>query len=401
MSFLQINTLSDIPVEDAKLLGHNEITTTLVNFLSSKNVIGPLTIAIHGDWGSGKTSIMKTVIRNLQNSRIKPLFFEAWKHEYSDPSLALVEHVISGSARIKGKTVAKGIVKLLAEVLAQQTIGMKAQEIEDLFRARTIAVETITDKFEAAIKSGIGKKKLVVFIDDLDRCSVENSLKILSIIKLFLNVQNCIFVAAVDFKRLEQAWILKYGTYEKNTKDARSYLEKIFQIRIGIPHPNSEQVKEYIQTLVPKMPSYLLDLVSKIGPTNPRNIKRMLNLILYRNSLLGSDEPAEVVAVLGTIFEEILSNYGAAIFIKAIGNARNVIDLVVQHGDQWDSIKERFNFKQESILKYNPNVMEDAKVFFDSAQKIFKNLKKTEEELVPYFDNMIKASNEAIRLDLK
>ena len=62
MGFLQINTQAGVPVGDAKLLGHNEIVQSLEKFLSSENTIGPLTIAIHGDWGSGKTSLMKTII---------------------------------------------------------------------------------------------------------------------------------------------------------------------------------------------------------------------------------------------------------------------------------------------------------------------------------------------------
>ena len=72
-------------------------------------------------------------------------------------------------------------------------------------------------------------KKLIILIDDLDRCDVENSLQILSVLKLFLDIENIICIAAVDYKRLENAWLRKYTIQDKmHQNDAKQYLDKIF-----------------------------------------------------------------------------------------------------------------------------------------------------------------------------
>ena len=85
---------------------------------------------------------------------------------------------------------------------------------------------------------------MIIIIDDLDRCDVENSLQILSIIKLFFDLPNCICIAAVDFNRLKNAWLRKYSIQDiVNQNDASEYLDKIFQVRIGIPEPTEEQIK--------------------------------------------------------------------------------------------------------------------------------------------------------------
>jgi predicted KAP-like P-loop ATPase len=56
-----INPLLDEPIHDAKLLGLEKTVEALYNFLSSKSLITPLAIAINGEWGSGKTSLINTL----------------------------------------------------------------------------------------------------------------------------------------------------------------------------------------------------------------------------------------------------------------------------------------------------------------------------------------------------
>ena len=84
-----IKTLKDEPIDDAKLLGVKETANTLYSFLVSDTLISPLVIAVNGEWGSGKTSLINTVKRRLEEDRQTVVFFDAWKYEYSDPAAAL------------------------------------------------------------------------------------------------------------------------------------------------------------------------------------------------------------------------------------------------------------------------------------------------------------------------
>lgn len=284
-SEFKLKPVNDNPANDAKLLGHDTIVRTLKNFIESNDMISSSSIAIHGDWGTGKTSIMTTLSNQLDGDKIEVLFFEAWKYEYSNPSLSLISE-ISGKYHGDDKELAKRIVEAAIYILTDKFLGVDPGGAARILRGNTQRISAITDDLKKIISS-IGKR-LVIIIDDLDRCDVENSLQILSLMKLFLSIDNCVIIAAVDFKRLQQAWRMKYQISNSEEHDSRDYLDKIFQIRIGIPVPSKEKILEYVLTLTENMPDDLKEIFSTLLPKNPRTIKRMLNLISYRSYLLTS-----------------------------------------------------------------------------------------------------------------
>lgn len=369
---------------------------TLCKFLSSDDVVGPLNIALHGDWGSGKTSLLKTTMKELKKPDEEIIFFEAWKHEYSNPALALVTTIIQKYE--KDLSTSQALVYTTANILSHKFLNMDLKAITNSIRKSSKEAVSLNTALEKLVTTKLKDKKLLIFIDDLDRCDVENTLMVFAVMKLFLEIKNCICIAAVDLNRLATAWAWKYGKDPKLIKEGTTYLEKIFQIRIGIPHPSSGQLQDYLKEIVPDMPENFLKFLSEVGPSNPRNIKRMLNLAIFRNYVLGNDDKSEVIALLGTIFEIILSNRGVIEFIRACGNSENVLDLVILHGNDWPMIKQRFSFNQNYITEHNPDVMVQSKLFFEYAQKILKDLNTTKDVLVPYFDKMIRSSNEARRL---
>jgi len=69
----EIRPVLDAPISTAQLLGHSNIVDNLKKFLESDSMITPLSIAVHGDWGSGKTSLMKTLLSNLDQTKLKIL----------------------------------------------------------------------------------------------------------------------------------------------------------------------------------------------------------------------------------------------------------------------------------------------------------------------------------------
>ena len=63
-------------------------------------------------------------------------------------------------------------------------------------------IKTVPMKLRDLVKD----ERLVIFIDDLDRCTVENALDMLEAVKMFLNVEGVISIMAVDIQKLERAW---------------------------------------------------------------------------------------------------------------------------------------------------------------------------------------------------
>ena len=139
----------------------------------------------------------------------------------------------------------------------------------------------LIDDFEAEFKEltneyvGDGGR-LVVFIDDLDRCISEKTIDILEAIKLFLNVQHSVFVIGADKKRIEDGIIEKYG--KKSESWAGDYLEKIVQIPFSLPPLRKEVIAEefFKQLDISDEIRKYTPILAEVGD-NPRRIKRLLN----------------------------------------------------------------------------------------------------------------------------
>ncbi|TSA18842.1 MAG: hypothetical protein D4R72_01105 [Nitrosopumilales archaeon] len=390
----QINPVKDIPEDDAKLLGHDKIIVNLKTFLEQQNMITPLSIAIHGDWGSGKTSIMKTLSKKLNEEHFEIVFFEAWKYEYANPSLGLISELTEKYAG-GNSILIQSILRAALHILSNQFLGLDSEEVIKILRQSKQSTETLSKSFHDMIKAKIGSKMLIIIIDDLDRCDVENTLQLLAIIKLFLDIENCVCIAAVDFNRLKQAWRRKYGIIDDKIEDGSEYLDKIFQIRIGIPRPPPDQIQEYLKILINEMPDKVAELFSKVLPKNPRAIKRILNLISYRRNLLDSYYK-DFSAIFWTLLEEIIGNTNLiSMYDRLIANGGSLDDLIIGVGDNWQSVTDILNrIGPPDIFT---NHAEQLKIFLSNSHTITQEFRITRDILNRDFKLLYDATNEALR----
>lgn len=88
--------VSDRPIAagDPDPLEFNTIARGLSRFLRNENTQPPLTIAITGEWGSGKSSLMNLLKADLKRYGFRPVWFNAWHHQKEEHLLAaLLENV--------------------------------------------------------------------------------------------------------------------------------------------------------------------------------------------------------------------------------------------------------------------------------------------------------------------
>lgn len=88
--------LSDRPLEagEPDFLAFKPIARGLSMFLRNKNTQPPLTIAITGEWGTGKSSLMNLLKDELKKKGIRPVWFNAWHHQKEEHLLAsLLENI--------------------------------------------------------------------------------------------------------------------------------------------------------------------------------------------------------------------------------------------------------------------------------------------------------------------
>ncbi len=200
----------------------------------------------------------------------------------------------------------------LAKKAAQMVTGEEKEAITEAFRreVRTYRREQLRslEQFERSFQELLEKHvlshegRLVVFVDDLDRCLPEKTIEVLEAIKLFLDVPGCVFVLALDQEAIVEAIQTRYEGKVKG----RQYLEKIIQLPFLLPPIEAKNMRDFVESLVPHLPDPRCSEVFAEGlPRNPRQVKRTINIFLLlwklsRPKLPESIQPvrlAKVVAI--------------------------------------------------------------------------------------------------------
>lgn len=161
--------------------------------------------------------------------------------------------------------------------------------------------------FESSIKKLIGKdKKLIIFIDDLDRCTDAKIIKLLEGIKLYLSISNCIFIFGMDQNNVIRAL--------KNNNIHEEYLDKLFQSIIRIPVSRKYEeffidriisgfFEEDLET--PEKKKNFALLLMDILEKNPRKIKNFMNSMRFYWSMKKEKLDIEIFA----LFHYLRINY--------------------------------------------------------------------------------------------
>lgn len=279
-----LDILNDEPIEDASLFNFEYNAQELTNIIMS-DIPTPFAILLNGEWGSGKTTLIKTAYKKF--NAIKPanwklIYFNPWQYEGFDPRSALFVKVVEEYTS-DPKKVARKIMDHIPDInfgvnLGIVSVNANSRTIADTYTKNIDKIDNLHAYFDSIVKS-----KLVVFIDDLDRCSIDNTLDILEAIKLFLSINGAIFIVAADIEKLEKAWELRYGSIKEDvSSESKKHIDKIFQLKLSIPDKNYPDLVKYfdsITTNFAEKPSETFrDIILEGCAPNPRAIKRVLNL---------------------------------------------------------------------------------------------------------------------------
>jgi hypothetical protein len=253
----------------------------------------PLVIGLYGTWGVGKTSLMRLIQSKLDSSKCRSVWFDPWQHQFDeDPAIALLHTMVDElDMGEEGKKILTIIAGALGSILLKATTTLSTVEIQELsdkyeeerFQIREKQIR-LRKHFKELIDeaSNKGTKRLVFFIDDLDRCVPEQILKILEALKLYLNLHRCVYILGVDRSALEGSIKNKYKDFELNEA---SYLDKIIQLPFSIPPIAEKSMEEFIKPLLPSDLHILVPILFNGLGDNPRQIKRFINTFLLNHQL--------------------------------------------------------------------------------------------------------------------
>lgn len=301
--------ITDMPCtsEEEDLLEISKYVKGLGKFIRECKT--PMSIAIQGDWGTGKTSTLNLLKKNLEADKdtngIKCAFFNTWQYSQFNMEDSLYVSFVHNLVKQCGgndeilRTVA-GFGKLAFFKAIDWKFGTNASEILDGFeKAKKDQMESVSklqeDFAELVKKTG---KRLVIFIDDLDRLNPEVAVELLEIIKLFVNVENSIFVLAIDYEVVVKGVRKKYGENLSEEK-CRNFFDKIIQLPFKMPverYNLTELVRKAVQEqthMTDEGVNIVAEFISDVMGTNPRTFKRLVNAFFLINSVNEIGEEAE------------------------------------------------------------------------------------------------------------
>jgi len=188
---------------------------------------------------------------------------------------------------------ASGFVALFKK-MREATVGEKPKVVEafqrqvrEFRREQLRSVEQFVDGFEDVVGAHVLPGRLVVFVDDLDRCLPEQAIEVLEAIKLFLDVPGCVFLLAVDQRTIQEGIKRRYRDLPESI-DGAAYLEKIVQLPFQLPPIASEDMDAFVGALVSEWPDPACAGVFAKGlGENPRQVKRTINVFLLLWGLAG------------------------------------------------------------------------------------------------------------------
>lgn len=255
------SSIVDVPKKAKELdqFGIDKYKNGLIQFINNSDT--PITIAIQGEWGSGKTSLLNSLqeklcgdyigeeaLRNHQHD-FYGIWINTWQYSLLRSQEETLTSIVSSlSAQIIniinirhksslekfgksflgfGGKLIKGAVSVVAEHAGGESAASAVETILEREKAHQ-TIKHLRDELQVAIndciendkKNGQIKKGFLIFVDDLDRIDPPVAVQILELLKNIFDLENCIFMLAIDYDVVIKGLKPKFGELtEKNERE--------------------------------------------------------------------------------------------------------------------------------------------------------------------------------------
>lgn len=289
------------------LLRNEAIAKTIIRLISERSDRS-VTIGVHGDWGAGKSSILEMIDSGFSSddendSRVLCLKFNGWQFQgFEDAKIAVIEGVVTeliakrafltkatdevvdvlrrinylkAAKRLGGlafnaftglpspdqvsdlMSLVTGKLQDPATFVTKENAAAVATELQGLWKdapaAKSVPEEVREfHKAFAKLMKKANLDRLVVLVDDLDRCLPETAVETLEAIRLFVSLPNTAFVVGADEAMIKYAVRRHFPDLPEGEPWAdypRAYLEKLIQVPFRIPTMGETETRIYVTML--------------------------------------------------------------------------------------------------------------------------------------------------------
>lgn len=394
------------------LIGRNNKINNLLKLINiiNKNTI----ISIDGKWGSGKTVFVKqieTLYNFSKNKRIDfsensyleedvinkfvdnhlLYYYNAWENDnHIDPIQSLIYKIINDYPKEKDQTIDENLqipinFKEFFKSITQNLVDIdKITSYKDLVNS-IYTIEEQKDALSKLLNSIIPEnKKLLIIIDELDRCNPKFAIKIIETIKHFYQNDNIIFILTCNNEQLSYSVSKFYG----NNFDGYGYLNKIYDIVITLE--NIEPEIYYNRVICRVFNDTFLDTMVKTLCIYNNFSMREINKFLYNIELLYEyfnnyyilKERDLLKLVFAPyllslkitnikIFNDFTNGKNIEDFLTFMSNNKIVEDIVEEiKNDEKDSMYKSFNNVDYVMKVYEEHfIKNDINMFYDQQNK--------------------------------
>ena len=296
-----------------------------------KNSYPKFTIGIFGDWGTGKTTLINSTDKALQTEKdLIIVRLDAWRYKQEQFALVsmlkTIAYALPAEKRFedlkqKLETSAISFLKKTSDILTsiitkyvseedeisqemfdsfKKEFNSKIQLIAELDRDTVyfIGFEEIRKEIKN-LRLDNPAFRIIVFVDDLDKCSPKKALEILEFIRVFHDIDGFICIIGIS-----QDMMVKLIDIENNktSNEGEHYIKNLIQVPITLPKWSNQDIVKLVRDFIKKgmihekfkeVIDKNIELISVAVDNNPREIKRFLNNFIVAYEIFSSKKNFE------------------------------------------------------------------------------------------------------------
>ena len=316
-------------IADDPILDFNLYANAIANIV--RNSQPKFTIGIFGDWGTGKTTLINAVDKILQSdSDLIRVRLEAWRYKQEQfPLVSLLKNIAFALPTEKQFEVLKQKLETSAINFLKKTPDILTSIISKYASEEDEISNEMLDTFKKELNSkiqliaeldrdtvyfdGLDEIKreirnlrldnpafrIIVFVDDLDKCSPKKALEILELIRVFHDIEGFVYIIGISHDMIIK---LSNIANSKTSIDGEHFIKKLIQIPITLPKWSNQDIVNLVKDLVKKgmihdkfkeVVDKNIELISVAIDNNPREIKRFLNNFFVAHEIFAGKKNIE------------------------------------------------------------------------------------------------------------